>query len=131
MRRYQGMVCWTPVTQKCGRKPSKKNTKNVRQIIDKIVKDGSRQVPRGTQNQEKGVLGGTLGPSWGALGTQTGPMCENTDFFGRSPLSPDPRFFTVASFFVVFVSHFLLDVFLDGLMTPFFKDGPMFVGISF
>ena len=61
-------------------------------LSTKIVENGSREVPRGTQNQEKGVLGGTLGPSWGALGTQMGPRCEKDDFFGLSPPSPDPYF---------------------------------------
>ena len=106
VRRYQGLVCWTPVTQKCGRKPSPKNSQNVRQIIHKIIKDGSRQEPRGTQNQEKGVLGGTLGSSWGALGTQMGPRCEKDDFFGLSPPSLDPYFFTFSIFFVVFFTLF-------------------------
>ena len=61
------------------------------------------QVPRGTQNQEKGILGGTLGPSWGALGTQMGPRCEKDDFFGLSPPSPEPYFFIVSSFVHTFV----------------------------
>ena len=85
--------------RKVWQKANHKNIKNACQIMNKIMETGFQEAPRGIQNQEKGVLGGILGPSWGALGTQMDPRWEKDDFFGLSPPSPDPHFFIVSCFF--------------------------------
>ena len=107
VRRYQGMLCGTPVTQKCGRKPTPKNSQKVCEISQKIVENWSQEAPRGTQNQEKWSLGGTLEPSWGVLGTQVDPRWKKDDFLGLSP-PPPPRtlIFSLLRIFSAFFSNF-------------------------